>query len=94
MATTEAQNQEVFMMNVDNRILMEAIESRTRQEMRDRERSQYPDDYWDADEAVETVPLRPEACRITLQPDELALHQKLLEIAKADSPVPTESFFG
>ena len=82
------------MMNVDNRILMEAIETRTRQEMLDHERSQYPDDYWDADEQPETVPLRPESFRITLQPAELALHQKLLEIAKADSPVPSESFFG
>jgi len=82
------------MMNIDNRILMEAIESRARQELRDRERSQYPDDYWDADEQGETVPLNPATCRIMLQPDELALHQKLLEIAKANSPVPSESFFG
>ena len=82
------------MMNIDNRILMEAIETRTRQDLRDRERSQYPDDYWDCDEQPQTVPLRPPTCRINLQPDELALHQKLLEIARADSPAPTESFFG
>jgi hypothetical protein len=82
------------MMNIESRILIEAIETRTRQEMRDRERSQYPDDYWDSDDQPETVPLHPGTGRITLQPDELALHQKLLEIAKADSPVASESFFG
>ena len=82
------------MMNIDNRILMEAIESPTRRELHDHERSQYPDDYWDSDDQGETLPLNPATCRITLQPDELALHQKLLEIAKANSPVPSESFFG
>ncbi len=82
------------MMNIDNRILMEAIETRTRQELHDRERSQYPDDYWDVDDQPQTVPLLPPTCRVKLQPDELALHQKLLEIAKADSPVASDSFFG
>ncbi len=82
------------MMNIDSRILMEAIETRTRQELRDRERSQYPDDYWDADDQPQTVPLHPPTCCIKLQPDELALHQTLLEIAKADAPVPSDSFFG
>jgi len=82
------------MMNIDNRILMEAIETRARQDLRDRERDQYPDDYWDRDQEPPTVPLRPPTCGVKLQPDELALHQKLLEIAKADSAAPTESFFG
>ena len=82
------------MMNVDERILMEAIETRTRQEMRDRERAQYPDDYMDDQYETQTVPLKPAISCVALKPDELALHQKLLEIARASSPVPSESFFG
>jgi hypothetical protein len=82
------------MMNVDERILMEAIESRTRQEMQGRDRAQYPDDYFDDRYENETIPLRPATSRVSLKPDELALHQKLLEIARASSPVPSESFFG
>jgi hypothetical protein len=81
------------MMNVDERILMEAIEVRTRQEMRQRDRQQYPDDYFDCDEAG-TAPMRPPTPRVSLKPDELALHQQLLEMAKAAAPVPPDSFFG
>ena len=80
------------MMNVDERILMEAIEVRTRQEMRQRDRQQYPDDYFDRDEAA--IPLRQPTPRVSLKPDELALHQQLLEMARAAAPIPSESFFG
>ncbi len=74
------------MMNIDNRILMEAIESRP----------QYPDDYCDipCEPAAHPVPLRPEGIGASLQPDELALHEKLLEIAHARPAAPSESFFG
>jgi len=88
------------MMNVDERILMEAIEVRTRQEMRQRHREEYPDDYFDEGYDIDTMPLRtptptlPLTPRMLLKPDELALHQQLLEIAKSNAPAPSESFFG
>ena len=83
------------MMNINNRILIEALESRTRQDLREQERSRYLDDYYDdVPEESNSVPLRPPTCRASLQPDELALHEKLLEIARSNSPAPSESFFG
>jgi len=82
------------MMNVNERILMEAIESRTRQDMREDDPSRYPDDYCDEKNEGEVIPLRPATLRASLKPDELALHQKLLEIARANSAVASETFFG
>ena len=82
------------MMNINERILMEPIESRTRQDMRVDDPSRYPDDYCDEQNKGGVVPLRPATCRASLKPDELALHQKLLEIAKANSAVASESYFG
>jgi len=82
------------MMNVDERILMEAIEMRTRQEMRQRDRQKYPDDYFDERSESEVIPLRPPTPRVSLKPDELALHQQLLEIARTNAPAPAETFFG
>ena len=82
------------MMNVDERILMEAIELRTRQEMRDRARAQYPDDYFDFEDRRESFPPRPPTYRASLKPDELALHEQLLEIARSGAHAPSESFFG
>jgi hypothetical protein len=79
-------------MNINDRILMEAIESQTTQDLRDQDR--YPDDYCDEQAEPETIPLRPATLRASLKPDELALHQKLLEIAKANSVVPSDSYFG
>jgi hypothetical protein len=75
------------MMNIDDRILMEAIETRARHDLRERERSQYPDDYWDRDEQPQTVPLHPPTCRVKLQPDELALHENFWR-----SPGPIHPF--
>lgn len=82
------------MMNVDERILMEAIEVRTRQEMRQRDLEQYPDDYFDERYEGDAIPPRPPTARVSLKPDELALHQQLLEMAKASAPAPSESYFG
>ena len=82
------------MMNVDERILMEAIETRTRQEMRQRDRAEYPDDYFDEHYDTDPTPSRPPALRVALKPDELALHQQLLEMAKTSPATPSESFFG
>ena len=82
------------MMNVDERILMEAIETRTRQEMRERDRSDYPDDYFDESYDNELTSSRPPTPRVSLKPDELALHQQLLEMAKTSPSTPSESFFG
>ena len=80
------------MMNIDQRILMDAIEAQTRQDMDGQDASRYPDDYFlDMNERVEP---RPPTFSFSLKPDELALHQKLLEIAKANAPAPSESFFG
>ena len=82
------------MMNIDERILMEAIESPTRRDLRELQHSQYPDDYFELADEPEEAPLRPASWRVSLKPDELALHQKLLEIAKANSPAPPEMFVG
>ena len=82
------------MMNVDQRILMDAIETRTRQEMRQRDRENYPDDYFDDGYENDVPPLQPPVSRVSLKPDELALHQQLLEIARAHAPAPAETFFG
>ena len=82
------------MININKRILIEALESRTPQDPRDHERSRYLDDYYDVQDEPNSVPLRPPTRHTSLQPDELALHEKLLEIAKANPPAPSESFFG
>ena len=81
------------MMNIDNRILMETIETQTRQDLSEQIRARYPDDYCDVP-AEETTPLHPATACVSLQPDELALHEKLLEIAHTRPAAPSESFFG